>query len=88
MIQACYCPFPLMLTQWHVYTFKVALSTSPFLPPAHQLTLLPSVALSVFDKLPHFLVPLVLRLFSYANQGQLLLQPLFTFCLMFICNQL
>lgn len=55
---------------------------------SYQLALLPRVAFSVFGKLPHFLVPLVLRLFSLANQGQLLLQPLFAFGLVFFCTQL
>lgn len=55
---------------------------------SHQLNLLPDVAFSVLRKLPHLLVPLVLRLFGLANQGQLLLQPLPAFSLVLLCTQL
>lgn len=40
---------------------------------SYQLALQPSAALSVFGKLPHFLVPLVLGLFSLADQGDFFL---------------
>lgn len=59
-----------------------------FSSSSYQLALLSIVALPVFDKLPHLLVPLVLGLFSLSDQGQLLLQPLLTLGLVLVCKEL
>lgn len=55
---------------------------------SYHLVLLTCMAFSVFCELPHFVVPLLLRLFNLANQRHLLLQPPLTFRLVFLCTQL
>lgn len=57
-------------------------------PSSYQLALQPSAALSVFGKLPHFLVPLVLGLFSLADQGDFFLQPFPAVRLVLLCRKL
>lgn len=57
-------------------------------PGSYQLALLPVVAFSVFDELPHVLVPLVFCVFGLVDQGQLLLHPLLTLSLVLLCTQL